>query len=421
MSILKRAKVEGLWDEKKVEITFDPSVNFLIGANGSGKTTVLNLIASALSSDFDGLSRNSFSRIECILSSPKNDTESRVSVVRLVDEFARISYQYTISSMRKPDIAFTLVNPSPRYLVSPSMHRVRSDASIIFEGEPSPLDEVVRVKWLTVHRAPSKVRNEERTASESSVDRRLTHLSNQLVRYFSKLATQREKETNRFLRQMLTAIVYSASEFIPFSNTKELNLPDVQASIEALMDTFLSPNSVEKLKGRLREHFELAAKANEEKDRYDLNELIALAAVVPMQKITEEWNSTQKKQDAIANPRKEFIEVINEMYKNKSLSLNQKNELEVDLPSGKHLSLSDLSSGEKQLLILFAEALLQEKSEFIYIADEPELSLHVTWQEQLTRNLLKINPKAQVIFATHSPDIVSQFGNKTIDMETLFR
>jgi predicted ATP-binding protein involved in virulence len=109
------------------------------------------------------------------------------------------------------------------------------------------------------------------------------------------------------------------------------------------------------------------------------------------------------------------------MYKNKSLSLNQRNELEVDLPSGKHLPLSELSSGEKQLLILFAEILLQEKSEYIYIADEPELSLHVTWQEQLTRNLLQINPNAQVIFATHSPDIVSHFGDKTLDMETLFK
>lgn len=198
---------------------------------------------------------------------------------------------------------------------------------------------------------------------------------------------------------------------------KDFDLPGVQSSIEALMDTFLSPN--EKAKIKLNEHFALAAKATEEKSTYGLEELVALATVLPMQKLVREWANTQKNQEALAKPRTEFLEVLNDMYKKKNLSLNPSNELEVELPNGKHLPLSELSSGEKQLLILFAEALLQEKGEFIYIADEPELSLHVVWQEQLTRNLLKINPNAQVIFATHSPDIVSQFGDQTIDMESL--
>lgn len=174
-----------------------------------------------------------------------------------------------------------------------------------------------------------------------------------------------------------------------------------------------------KLGGRLKAHFELAGKAREEKDAWQLDELVALAAVIPIQKIVGDWNRTQSKQEMIAKPRVEFLQTLNSMYSGKRLLLNQKNELQVELTNEKHLTLSELSSGEKQLLIIFAEALLQEKSEFIYIADEPELSLHVTWQEQLTRNLLRINPNAQVIFATHSPDIVSQYGDHTIDMEAL--
>jgi ABC-type cobalamin/Fe3+-siderophores transport system ATPase subunit len=106
------------------------------------------------------------------------------------------------------------------------------------------------------------------------------------------------------------------------------------------------------------------------------------------------------------------------MLNGKNLEINQRNELEVVLDNKAHkrLSLSDLSSGEKQLLIIFGEALLQDRTEFIYIADEPELSLHVRWQEHLTANLRKINPSAQVIFATHSPDIVSQYGDRVINM-----
>jgi predicted ATPase len=415
MSILKSARIEGLWDDRAVAIVFDPRVNFLIGANGSGKTTVLNLIASALSSDFEGLERSVFSFIECVLTpSTKGEPDITVSITRIADE-APPTYHYEIKVEGKPDIDFTL--GSPRYYASAI---VRRKTSLMFDSDSSPLRELVNVNWLPVHRAPVRIRSEDRTVSESSVDRRLTYLSNQLVRYFSKIATARDRENNRFLREMLTALVYSASEFDPFSQGDELS--SVQRSIEKLMDVFLG-NGADRAKKLLSEHFALAnkaaaaARANE---GLNIDDLIALAAVRPMQKIVQEWNESQAQLDRIARPRREFLEVINEMYKNKSLILNPKNELEVDLSRNKHLSLSELSSGEKQLLILFSEALLQEKREFIYIADEPELSLHVTWQEQLTRNLLKINPCAQVIFATHSPDIVSQYGDKTVDMETLF-
>jgi predicted ATPase len=76
-----------------------------------------------------------------------------------------------------------------------------------------------------------------------------------------------------------------------------------------------------------------------------------------------------------------------------------------------------LSSGEKQLLILFAEGLLQQNHEWIYIADEPELSLHVDWQTQLVDDLRSINPHAQILFATHSPDIVSSYSSQVFDMQ----
>jgi predicted ATP-dependent endonuclease of OLD family len=83
--------------------------------------------------------------------------------------------------------------------------------------------------------------------------------------------------------------------------------------------------------------------------------------------------------------------------------------------------LKDLSSGEKQLIILFGEALLQEGAASVYLADEPELSLHVAWQEQLVSSLRELNASAQLIFATHSPDIVSVYGDRVIDMERVLQ
>lgn len=62
----------------------------------------------------------------------------------------------------------------------------------------------------------------------------------------------------------------------------------------------------------------------------------------------------------------------------------EKGELLVTLKEGNRedvpISLTALSSGEKQLFILLTEALLQRECNYLFIADEPELSLHVKWQ-----------------------------------------
>jgi len=89
------------------------------------------------------------------------------------------------------------------------------------------------------------------------------------------------------------------------------------------------------------------------------------------------------------------------------------------LNSYRRLKLSELSSGEKQLLIILGQALLQEQKPTIFIADEPELSLHLKWQTSLTNAITSLNPKAQIIFATHSPDIVAAQQNKVIRMENM--
>ena len=103
----------------------------------------------------------------------------------------------------------------------------------------------------------------------------------------------------------------------------------------------------------------------------------------------------------------------------KKVVINKRNELNAEMTAGRTIQLRELSSGEKQLVIILGEALLQQRAPWVYIADEPELSLHVTWQEKLTTNLRKINPRAQIIFPMHSPDIVGNFEDKIFDMEKL--
>ena len=81
-----------------------------------------------------------------------------------------------------------------------------------------------------------------------------------------------------------------------------------------------------------------------------------------------------------------------------------------------------LSSGEKQLLYIMLTVLLEERQNYILILDEPELSMHVSWQRKLISTIKRLNPNCQIIMATHSPAIFAEgyhsFINNIEDIRT---
>ncbi len=77
----------------------------------------------------------------------------------------------------------------------------------------------------------------------------------------------------------------------------------------------------------------------------------------------------------------------------------------------KPLNLTALSSGEQHEIVLLYELIFNAKENMMILIDEPEISLHVTWQKEFVSDLLKIIElqKVQVVIATHSPQII---GNR---------
>lgn len=69
------------------------------------------------------------------------------------------------------------------------------------------------------------------------------------------------------------------------------------------------------------------------------------------------------------------------------------------------ITVDMLSSGEKQLLLILTTVFLQEENPCVLLMDEPEISLHITWQDELISVIRKLNPNCQLILTTHSPNI----------------
>jgi ABC-type glutathione transport system ATPase component len=73
---------------------------------------------------------------------------------------------------------------------------------------------------------------------------------------------------------------------------------------------------------------------------------------------------------------------------------------------GEMLTPYQLSSGEKQLLIILLTVLVEDEQPYVLFMDEPEVSLHIEWQKQLIDLVLELNPHVQLIMTTHSPAVV---------------
>jgi ABC-type multidrug transport system ATPase subunit len=72
----------------------------------------------------------------------------------------------------------------------------------------------------------------------------------------------------------------------------------------------------------------------------------------------------------------------------------------------KEIKVYQLSSGEKQLLIILLTVLIQDSKPSILFMDEPEISLNIEWQKKIIQYIRELNPNVQVIIATHSPAII---------------
>jgi predicted ATP-dependent endonuclease of OLD family len=82
------------------------------------------------------------------------------------------------------------------------------------------------------------------------------------------------------------------------------------------------------------------------------------------------------------------------------------------------IPLKKLSSGEKNLLLLFFKILVEAKWRSLILIDEPEISLHLSWQTKFlsTLEIIKKVTQQNFIIATHSPDLIHDKYKYLYDM-----
>ena len=113
-----------------------------------------------------------------------------------------------------------------------------------------------------------------------------------------------------------------------------------------------------------------------------------------------------RKAAEVSYPNRRFQDLADELFgETGKRIIRTKNEIVFE-QDGEQLLPYRLSSGEKQILVILLTVLVQDKQPCVLLMDEPEVSLHIEWQQRIISIIREMNPNAQIILTTHSPAVV---------------
>lgn len=411
---VKSISIKGFWGEFLCRNEFNNDINIIIGKNGTGKTTFMNILHAVLSLDIDELRDNEFAKVT--LSLINNEEEKEIVVIKNEDDF-RVNVTYIIDG-EKYDMNLPM-GDTPSY--------VRRRYFDKYEKLKDNINQYIKLFSLSVYRNRKNYEYERerergnlyRKGMLSPTDFYLNELLIELGKYQLELTQNSKKISEDLQRDVLLSLLYTNEEkTTKLGNNNSL---DRKKEKEKLKDAYRKfgfyDDAVSK---KIDKHIDAVFnelskfKALEDRFKIKLDEIEFPSRILAAKKVTDKIielsSEAEKKNEVVFKNSNKFIDIIR-LFTDKHFEF-KKGELVFLLSPGKETSLFKLSSGEKQLLILLIEALLQRESNCIFLADEPEISLHIEWQRKIIESVLSLNPNAQIIVATHSPEIAGKYKSK---------
>lgn len=108
----------------------------------------------------------------------------------------------------------------------------------------------------------------------------------------------------------------------------------------------------------------------------------------------------------VSVPKKRFQNMVDELFSETHKYIDRKSNEIRFMQGDEILCPYQLSSGEKQMLVILLTVLVQDNRCSVLFMDEPEVSLHVEWQQKMIALIRELNPHVQIILTTHSPAVI---------------
>jgi predicted ATP-binding protein involved in virulence len=124
--------------------------------------------------------------------------------------------------------------------------------------------------------------------------------------------------------------------------------------------------------------------------------------------------------DRMAQKVQLFTDAVNKRFKYKRMSISREEGFTFrSLIDDTPIPLGSLSSGEQHEIVLLYELLFKIEPDTLVLIDEPEISLHLAWQQQFLGDLVEMAKLSafDVLVATHSPAIIGKRWDLTVELK----
>ena len=108
----------------------------------------------------------------------------------------------------------------------------------------------------------------------------------------------------------------------------------------------------------------------------------------------------------LSEPKRRFQDMVDELFHDTGKKIVRTENEICFTQIGERLLPYQLSSGEKQLLVILLTVLIEDNLHYVLFMDEPEVSMHLDWQERIVDLIIELNPNVQIILTTHSPAVI---------------
>lgn len=428
---LTRFKVVGLHKRLTFDIPIVDNCLILVGENGLGKTTILRLLYCILSGKWSQLPTYNFHEITLDIGG-RSFTISRQDLDSIVQEDVEVRMSPAVRrrfgqlKLELADDAFdddsydSIMELSERYSVPPELvFQVRSNADLFQAAlsdrkrdllEYFDSDVLYLPTYRRIERELKQIMGSGRHEAFSEKNRR--HVRNdrsiELVEFgmkdVEKSILTTLQDLKEFARSRLNALTLGYLGEIVENKYKTADIARIQGAAHGTFDDVLHriPDGI--LSIEQKRNVLLTIQNVSLGVTPDQHELLICHYILRLLEFQEEL---REREGAV----RKFVEICNGyfaggtksfFYDSDSFSLRLAS-VDEDSVDQCDVELSDLSSGEKQIVSLFSHLLLSTRQRCLVIIDEPELSLSVPWQRRFLYDIRDSGRTSGMIAATHSP------------------
>lgn len=436
---VKQLIIEKLYGLYNYNINFFEDVTFLYGENGCGKTTVLDILGAIVTGKLYRLFDYDFNRITLVYG-VKNGEDNFIIISNHNSELIVQYYgngEVKSNRLINLDEKFSKNNASNRqYFLFQYMNEFPflRDIAKIFNYVYLPLERTYKLdeyynsefaSFYPLYRFNELDNLKKRSFSMIQITNLIANrynrtnrdisfidneFRNKILKSFSEIYSTKdpnelfdiifdEIEKEKIINQALKIKKEYIKILENLNILKNINLNEYEIYFQEFIDDILSIKKTAKF-----DINDLGEKIMKSLIKYQ--ELLRLESII---KIADDVETKKKK---VRKPLSDFLNIVNDFIGTglvkKEVKLDKIGTPYLFVEPNKRISLDDLSSGEKQIVIFFAYLILHLKQniEGIFIVDEPEMSLHLYWQKIFVDKIQEANPNIQLIFATHAPEII---------------